>query len=133
MIREPLFCNATILWNPLVWHGSCGARVNTLRNGFISASRRSARCSGYGGSDASIYAALCDLTLTRLGPRRINTRIASEPGPTRRVIIDPVMELCYLEWRPTGAAVVREGRAFCRSAGDERIILNSQEIIGARM
>ncbi|CAB3258951.1 unnamed protein product [Arctia plantaginis] len=30
-----------------------------------------------------------------------------------------------------GAAVVREGRAFCRFAGDERIILNSQETIGA--
>lgn len=43
------------------------------------------------GSDASIYAALCDLTLTRLGSRRINTRRASasrerdRPAePTRR-------------------------------------------------
>lgn len=34
-----------------------------------------------------------------------------------------VMELCYLEWQAAGAAVAREGRAFCRSAGNEQIIL----------
>lgn len=125
--------------------GMWGARKHIAKCS-ISARRRSALAAT--GSDASIYAALCDLTLTRLGSRRINTRRASasrergahQPtsprehgGATRRAIIDPVMELCYLEWRLSGAAVVREGRAFCRSAGDEQIILNSQETIGASM
>lgn len=45
---------------------------------------------------ASIYAALCDLTLTRLGLRRINTRIASRRAIEIDSPIEPVMELPML-------------------------------------
>ncbi|KAF9412683.1 hypothetical protein HW555_008891 [Spodoptera exigua] len=54
--------------------GMWGARKHIAK--YLISASRGARCAATG-SDASIYAALCDLTLTRLGSRRINTRIAS--------------------------------------------------------
>lgn len=99
-------------------------RANILRHKSESSEDQRCRAASRSSREqASIYAALCDLTLTRLLLRRINTRIASRRTIAIDTLIDLVMELCYLEWRAVGAAMVREGRSFCRSVGNQRIIL----------